>query len=243
MGARPDLQESRTDSASRLPSEAETERFRKALLRWYKANGRRFPWRARTASSYAKIVSEVLLQRTQAPRVAVFFGEFIESFPSWRRLSEATETQLGEFLKPLGLWRRRAASLIRLAREMSRRRGRFPKRMEDLESLPGVGQYIANAILLLCHNEPRPLLDVNMARVLERNFGPRKLADIRYDPYVQALAAQAVAKGDARSLNWAILDLAAGICIAAKPRCSACPLATSCRMGSRSTKSASHLTT
>jgi A/G-specific adenine glycosylase len=179
-------------------------------------------------------VSEVLLQRTQAPRVADFFGEFIESFPSWRRLSEATETELGKFLKPLGLWRRRGASLISLAREMSRRRGRFPKTRKDLESLPGVGQYIANAILLLCHNEPQPLLDVNMARVLERNFGTRKLADIRYDPYIQALAKQVVAEGDARSLNWAILDLAASMCIVGKPHCWECPLSRSCLTGRRS---------
>jgi hypothetical protein len=54
------------------------------------------------------------------------------------------------------------------------------------------GQYIANAVLLLCHGEPQPLLDVNMARVLERVFGPKKLADIRYDPYLQQLAMRIV---------------------------------------------------
>jgi A/G-specific adenine glycosylase len=100
-----------------------------------------------------------------------------------------------------------------------------------VESLPGVGQYIANAILLLCHNKPQPLMDVNMARVLERNFGLRHLVDIRYDPYLQALGAQVVSRGDAKKLNWAILDLAARICLGTSPVCNQCPLSSSCRTG------------
>jgi len=219
-----------------LPTEDRLTSFRRALLRWYARSGRAFPWRVRAASSYVRVISEVLLQRTQAPRVAEFFAEFVTAFPSWSRLAEAGEAELRRFLQPLGLWRRRATSLAALSREMSRRRGRFPKTRKDLESLPGVGQYIANAILLLCHDEPEPLLDVNMARVLERNFGPRKLVDIRNDPYLQALGKEVVSKGDAKSLNWAILDLAATVCLRPAPRCSQCPLSHSCRTGRRVVK-------
>lgn len=229
MGARRNEREAAESDQWLLPSKQKLAVFRRVLLTWYSRNGRTFPWRARTASTYTRVVSEVLLQRTQAPRVAGFFSEFVKAYPSWNRLSEACETELGRFLQPLGLWRRRATSLIALAHEMSVRRGRFPKDRTELESLPGVGQYIANAILLLCHHEPQPLLDVNMARVLERNFGKRKLVDIRYDPYIQALAKQAVSKGDARILNWAILDLAASTCLNGTPQCSNCPLARSCR--------------
>ncbi len=177
------------------------------------------------------MISEILLQRTQAQRVNEFFGEFIKTYPSWRHLAAATEGQLQQFLQPLGLWRRRAASIVALAREMKNRRGRFPGARADVEALPGVGQYIANAILLLCHDQPQPLLDVNMARVLERNFGARELVDIRYDPYLQALAAKVVSEGDARSLNWAILDLGASVCLTKEPRCKDCPLVSSCQFG------------
>lgn len=217
--------------SQKLPPERELARFRQSLLRWFRHNGRPFPWRAKSAGSYVLVISEILLQRTQAQRVNEFFGEFIKAYPSWRHLADATEGQLQQFLQPLGLWRRRAASIVALAREMKSRRGRFPSGREDVEALPGVGQYIANAILLLCHGQPQPLLDVNMARVLERNFGPRKLVDIRYDPYLQTLAAKVLSSGDARSLNWAILDLASLVCLSREPRCKKCPLVSSCQFG------------
>ena len=233
MGCKRDGQRNTAGSALKLPMEAELAEFRRALLRWFACNGRGFPWRARTATTYVRVISEILLQRTQAPRVAEFFARFVRAYPSWRRLARAREDELQQFLQPLGLWRRRAASIVALAREMERRGGRFPATItrKDVELLPGVGQYIANAILLLCRGERQPLLDVNMARVLERNFGLRQLVDIRYDPYLQALGARVVSKGDARKLNWAILDLAASVCLSASPLCSQCPLSLTCRTG------------
>jgi A/G-specific adenine glycosylase len=128
----------------------------------------------------------------------------------------------------LGLWKRRSSSLLYLAREVAKRNGRFPKTREEIESLPNVGQYIANAVLLFCHGEPQPLLDSNMARVLERFFGPRKLADIRYDPYLQALA-KACVEGEAPVLmNWGILDFAALVCTQRLPRHDVCTLSKYC---------------
>ncbi len=107
-------------------------------------------------------------------------------------------------------------------------RGRFPKSRIELEELPGVGQYVASAVILFCHAGREPLLDVNMARVLERCFGARKLADIRYDPWLQALARQFVDHPQAAKLNWAVLDLASKICRTNEPQCNACPLQTDC---------------
>jgi A/G-specific adenine glycosylase len=175
------------------------------------------------------VVSETLLQRTQAQTVSAFFPQFLHQFRSWSSLARATEADLEVFLRPIGLWRRRARSLLGLAREMSRRRGRFPKSIEEIESLPGVGQYIASSVLLFAHNTPRALIDVNMARVLERFFGPRQLVDIRFDPYLQDLANRVVATNDPISINWAVLDLAALVCKRDVPACSACPLSAKCR--------------
>lgn len=115
-----------------------------------------------------------------------------------------------------------------LAREMAVLRGRFPQDREEIEKLPGVGQYVANAALLFCHGQPEPLLDVNMARVLERVYGPRRLADIRYDPYLQSLARRVVRSKRAREINWALLDLAALVCVIGTPKCGLCPVATLC---------------
>lgn len=205
------------------------EEVQERLLAWFGKHGRSFPWRADSASNYIHIVSEVLLQRTRAETVAEFFPLFIRRFPSWRRLAAATDGELRAFLEPIGLWRRRAASLRALATEMNTRRGRFPRERGEIEELPGIGQYIAGAVLLFCHDEPEPLLDVNMARVLERCFGPRKLVDIRYDPWLQALSRQVVHHANARAINWAMLDLAASTCTIRNPRCNACPLSGCCR--------------
>jgi A/G-specific adenine glycosylase len=112
---------------------------------------------------------------------------------------------------------------------MARRNGRFPTKREEIESLPGIGQYIANAIEVFCSNKRRPLLDVNMARVLERYFGPRKLADIRYDPYLQKLAHDVLPRKKIKEFNWAILDFGALVCKARNPACNNCSLAKKCK--------------
>jgi A/G-specific adenine glycosylase len=205
--------------------------FQERLLAWFNDDGRDFPWRRKSATRYHQIVAEVLLQRTRADVVGKFLPKFLGSFPCWEKLARATEEDLKELLQPLGLWRRRAASLRKQGTEMASRRGRFPLHRQEIESLPGVGQYIANAIMLFCHGTAEPLLDVNMARVLERYFGPRALVDIRYDPYLQTLARKAVSGTDAVRLNWAILDLAAMVCTIRRPKCVQCPLASGCLYG------------
>ncbi len=201
---------------------------RRALLTWFDEHGRRFPWRT-GAGLYRQVVAELLLQRTRAETVSAFFEAFITRFPSWNAMAAASVDEIGEFLKPIGLWKRRSESLSALARAMVERGGVFPSTREEVQALPGVGQYVANAILLFSAGQAEPLLDVNMARVLERVFRPRKLVDIRYDPYLQTLARQVVRGERAAEVNWAILDLAATICTAKNPRCAVCPLRRRCR--------------
>lgn len=220
----------REDNGNRvLPTQRETLlEFRRRLLAWYANNGRNFPWRWRSASKYKMVISELLLQRTRAETVANFFDTFISRYPSWKKLAKANESEIGQVIQPIGLWKRRAQTLKQLATVMAKRNGRFPRIRAEIEALPGVGQYIANAILLLCHGEAQPLIDANMARVLERVFGPRKLADIRYDPYLQDLTFEVVQCKEAKELNWAILDLAASKCLPKKPKCNTCPLELIC---------------
>ena len=198
------------------------------MAAWYRWNGRHYSWREPTASIYVRIVCEVLLQRTRADAVAGFAPSFLQKYPSWKKIASATENELQEELKPVGLWQRRASSLSRLAVSMLERKGRFPETRAEIEALPGVGQYIANAVLLFCHKQPQPLLDTNMARVLERHFGPRSLADIRYDPYLQLLSTRVVTCKDPISMNWAILDLAALICTKTNPKHAFCPIFHTC---------------
>lgn len=215
----------------RTPRSSELDVLRKRLLDWYRSSGRTFLWRRRSASRYQQMLSELLLQRTRADVVALHLPGILIVVPSWRVLAYIPKTKLGRVLKPLGLWRRRTTSLRNLAREVMRRRGKFPRERLDLELLPGVGQYMANAFSVILWNDRAPYLDVNMARVLERNFGRRKLADIRYDAELQRLAHRLTNHAACKLLNWAILDLASLTCLNREPKCEQCPLVRTCRFG------------
>jgi A/G-specific adenine glycosylase len=212
----------------RRPSKHELTRMQALLHAWFASNGRSFPWRKRSATLYERIVPEVLLQRTRAEVVAKFLPRFMRRYSSWTQLAKATEADLRKCLQPLGLWRRRASSLVKLAQAMAARNGRFPQARSDVELLPGIGQYICNAVMLFANQRAEPLLDVNMARVLERCFGPRRLVDIRCDPQLQEVSRLMVYGPRAVELNWAILDLAATVCTQRLPDCSECPLRHHC---------------
>lgn len=210
------------------PSQRRLNTIQRRLLAWFETADRGFPWRKRTATKYEQVIAEVLLQRTKADVVARMFRSFTCRYSSWTRLSVATQEELEDVLRPLGLWRRRANSLKALASVMASRRGRYPKERGQVEDLPGVGQYICNAIFMFDQGHNLPLLDVNLARVLERVFGPRRLSDIRYDPYLQDLALRIVQHEEPTRVNWAFLDLAAMICTIRNPRCEECPLKKTC---------------
>lgn len=212
-----------------MPNPKLVEWFRRAVQRWSVRAGREFVWRKGSASNYKRVVAEILLQRTRAETVNTLYPSFFRSFPSWPKLARATLRELRDSLRPLGLWNQRAKSLRRLAIVMEARKGLFPSVREEIDALPNVGQYIANSIELFCHGRPKPLLDVNMVRVLERFFRPRLLVDIRNDPFLQELAQRAVDPEHPEGYNWAVLDLGALICTRSSPRCCECPLRRKCR--------------
>ncbi|WP_112323998.1 hypothetical protein [Oceanibium sediminis] len=203
-------------------------RARGRLLSWFEVHGRILPWRGEAASTYHKICVEVLLQRTRAETVAGIYHPFFERFPSWAAIAATPRSDLERYLKPVGLWQRRAISLQGLAAYAAARNGIFPSAASEHAKIPGVGQYVSNAILLFQHGQRKPLLDVNMARFLERYERPRVLADIRYDPWLQDAAAWLARSSSPKELNWAVLDHAALVCKPRKPYCEKCPLRSSC---------------
>lgn len=202
--------------------------LRHALLDWYAEHGRTLPWRDDSASTFERICVEVLLQRTRAETVARVYPDFFGRFHSWDELAATSHEELEDHFKPIGLWQRRARSMKALATYAAARGGTFPDTVEGLAEVPAVGQYVANAILVFQHGQNRPFLDVNMARLIERYVRPRKLADIRFDPWLQE-AAHWLVRGEQRiEINWAALDFASALCTARSPRCAICPLAHRC---------------
>ncbi|MEX2410031.1 MAG: hypothetical protein WD607_01445, partial [Candidatus Paceibacterota bacterium] len=131
--------------------------------------------------------------------------------------------------KPIGLYNQRGNRLYKLAQEMKKRKGRLPDRRDRVEEMPLMGQYIANAYELFILKKPSPLLDVNMARVLERFFGERKLADIRHDPYLQELSQKVVEHPNSKGINWAVLDFGTMVCTKKNPNCKSCLLSDQCK--------------
>ena len=204
--------------------------FKSKLLHWFHQNKRLFPWREPGRSCYEIIIAEILLQRTKAETVSKNYQSFLNKFNSWESLAAATENEIGEALKPLGLWQQRSKRVKALASEIIKI-GQVPRSRKKLEALPMMGQYIVNAVLTQCHKKKEPFIDVNMVRVLERFFGPRQKVDIRYDPYIQKLSKKVVYRRKQQEtiyLNWAILDLAANICKSKNPLCEQCPLKRKC---------------
>jgi A/G-specific adenine glycosylase len=210
------------------PTQKEIGALQNILLDWFQRNRRSFPWRKKKNTKYQIIISEILLQRTRAEVVQNFFPQFTSTFPGWKALNAASADNLEKVLKPLGLSKQRAIRLKALASQIEKNGGKLPSSRSDLESLPMMGQYIANAVELIIFHRRLPLLDVNMARVLERYFGPRKLADIRYDQYLQKLAFKVTNHENSLAINWAILDFAALVCKIKTPICSSCPLSIKC---------------
>jgi A/G-specific adenine glycosylase len=208
--------------------ESEIKFFQNVLIGWFFENGRKFPWRKKSASNYEIIISEVFLQRTKAETVSKFLPQFFDKYPNWKYLGNATENELKVFIKPLGLYNQRGARIYRLAQEIKKRNGRFPRERGQLEEIPMMGQYITNAYELYILCKKVPLLDVNMARLLERYFGERTLSDIRDDPYLQTLSYRVVNVDNSRELNWAILDYASIICKKINPECNNCSLNSKC---------------
>jgi len=202
--------------------------FQNIILEWYRENGRDFIWRKTPLNDFQVIITEVLLQRTKAETVEKFYPSFIKKYETWQDITASSTETLEEDLKPIGLYRQRAKRLYSLSLEMCKLGGKIPETEDELSKIPMIGQYIANAILLLIHDKRRPLLDTNMARVLERFFGKRKLSDIRYDPYLQNLARKVVDHEMAKEINWGILDFAAITC-KNRPKCDVCMLKEKCR--------------
>jgi A/G-specific adenine glycosylase len=208
----------------------DTEKFRENLLRWWKENGRSFPWR-NTRNSYHILVSEILLHRTKADQVVPVYNRFIEAFPTVRDLASAKSEDVKRLLRPLGLfWRNELIS--RMAQEIvTRFHGEIPSAKQDLESLPGVSHYIAAAIRCFGRGDAEPLLDTNTVRIIGRVFGVRVTDASRRNNRFRQLYRALIDSVYPREFNYAMIDLGALICTPKNPKCTVCPVNRHCTFG------------
>ncbi len=195
---------------------------RGALLAWYASGHRDFPWRA-TSDPYAVLVSEVMLQQTQAARIAERFPRFMARFPTAASLAAASTADVLAEWSGLG-YNRRALALQRAAKAVSL--NGWPSDVAGLARLPGVGPYTARAVASLAFGEPAGVVDTNVRRWLIRRFGgpdePRSLQGM-----ADALAAPGTGR-DIAAWTHATMEFGAGVCRSRQPRCDECPLARGC---------------
>jgi A/G-specific adenine glycosylase len=199
-------------------------RVRSSLLTWYARDHRDFPWRG-TTDPYAVLVSEVMLQQTQASRVAERFPAFMDRFPTVAALAAAPEAAVLAEWSGLG-YNRRALALRRVAAHVASHG--WPREVVALERLPGIGPYTARAVASLSFGEPVGVVDTNVRRWLVRRFGlPAGPARGALQALADALAL-AGAAADAAPWTHATMEFGAAICTSRDPRCGACPIAEGC---------------
>jgi A/G-specific adenine glycosylase len=198
---------------------------RVALLDWYVPRARAYAWRQGRQSAYRTLVSELMLQQTQASRVEPAFRSFLRRFPSVSSLAAASRAEVLRAWAGLG-YNRRAVSLHRAAQAvMTSHGGRVPVDPAELRTLPGVGPYTAAAVASIAGGVPVAALDVNVRRIVAR-VG---FADAPPEPSaVDEAAARWLDRGDPGRWNQALMDLGREHCRAV-PRCDGCPLIRVCR--------------
>ncbi len=208
--------------------EGKVKAFQTRLLRWFQRNGRDLPWR-RTRDPYEILVSEVMLQQTQVERVREYYDQFLQEYPTVRDLAAAHPGRVREAWDGLGYYAR-ARNLQAAARTIMREHeGRFPRRLEEVMALPGVGRYTAGAVLSFAYGDPAPILDTNVRRVLTRIFVRRRASrPADAERRLWALAEAVIPAGDAWTMNQALMDFGATVCIARNPRCNTCPVRRHC---------------
>ncbi|HEY3329267.1 MAG TPA: hypothetical protein VGK19_04545 [Capsulimonadaceae bacterium] len=202
--------------------------FRSMLLAWWDSGGsRRFSWRMQqNRIYYATLIAELMLRRTRAEQVDAVFALFIAEHSTLAEALAADPEEIRVRLAPLGL-RWRTENLLDLFKDL-RERGvtELPHSKHQLIGLPGVGDYVSNAVICFAGGDPTAtLVDTNVARVLGRVFGVSARGEARRHKGIRELASIAIDRSRISDYHYAILDFAAAVCAARTPQCHACQFA------------------
>lgn len=198
------------------------------IIDWGKLNLREFPWRWKE-DGYKVLVSEILLVQTFARKVVPVYEKITSTYPNFSSLALAKPDDIREIILPLGLLYR-ANLLIDIANNVTKSfDGRLPNNRKELLNIKGIGDYISSAIQCFVFNEPVPIVDANVIRVLGRVFGlvwPIRTA--KQKSIIYETARELVPKNGSQLYNYALLDFGALICKHYNPLCDECPLADNC---------------
>lgn len=211
----------------RKGSKAQVEELRAAVLSWFAANGRDFPWR-QTSDPFHILLAECLLRQTQATRLVEPYLELTSKYATAHALAKANAGYLRSWFKPLGLMKR-ADRLIQTARILVESyEGKVPNDLDALIALPGLGIYSARAVSCLAFGAPLPMVDEGSGRVLRRVLGISPKGPAYCDSKLLKVAEAILPKTSPREFNLGLIDMAAVYCHPGIPECGECPLLAIC---------------
>ena len=196
------------------------------LLRWYSQNKRNLPWRD-IHDPYKTWLSEVMLQQTQVNTVIPYYNKWIAKYPT---LLSVAETQIDDLLKlweGLGYYSRCRNFFNSCQIIMNEYGGKIPSNITEFKSLPGVGPYIAGAVMSIGFNNPQPAIDGNINRIMCRYLGLKN--QTKYNKariYTTLSTFISVNPGD---ILQALMDIGSLICKPYSVSCNQCPLSNSCK--------------
>ena len=200
--------------------------FTAALLRWFAQYGRELPWRG-IDDPYGIWVSEVILQQTRIDQGRDYWLRFMERFPTVEALAAASEDEVLRLWQGLGYYSR-ARNMHAAARQIVEAGG-FPRTIQGLRALKGVGDYTAAAVGSMAFNLPAAAVDGNVYRVLARHYGiDVPINTTRGKHTFESLATDLLPPGQASAFNQAMMDFGATWCTPRSPRCIDCPVADTC---------------
>jgi A/G-specific adenine glycosylase len=202
--------------------------IRRNLLVWYRKHRRELPWR-QTEDSYSIWVSEVMLQQTQVNTVLPYYRKFLNHFPDVKSLAKADLQSVLKVWEGMGYYAR-ARNLHRAAKTIVKDHNcKIPADWEVITKLPGIGDYIAAAVLSIGFDQPYPVIDGNVKRVLARlhRIDAPVNKSSSYKIY-RHTADKLLDKKNAATFNQAIMELGAMVCTPRNPECRRCPLNRNC---------------
>jgi A/G-specific adenine glycosylase len=200
------------------------------VLRWYDENARVLPWREPSATPWAVMVSEFMLQQTPVKRVLPVYERWMAEWPTPADLAAVAPGEAVRAWGRLGYPRRALRLHAAAAAIVAEHGGAVPSSPAALRALPGVGDYTAAAVATFAFGQRHPVLDTNVRRVLARALGGVELPPTSVTRAERELAVELLPGEDATAAAWsvAVMELGALVCTSTSPRCGACPLLDVC---------------
>ncbi|WP_457634894.1 endonuclease III domain-containing protein [Persephonella sp.] len=198
------------------------------ILKFYQIERRDFVWR-NNVSIWEMLITEIVLQKTNAGKVANFITKVLSKLKTPENTLKIPIEELENLLKPFGMYKVKAARIKKLADVILKNySGHIPCSEKELLSLPGVGRYISDAVLCFSCGKDKAVVDVNAIRVVTRYFGIKSpYSRPRNDPDLYKFIQSLVPKGKCREFNWGLIDFSAKVC-KLNPICSICNLKNMC---------------